>query len=296
MRFISISIDDNAVFSFKKISEVYGYMLRGSGEESKYSKWKESMSEQDFEKPIPEYAEFIKMFPLGDSEPVCPIIETKQEKSYKHHKIDTLVVKAENIKNEIGLGEQHVFDVEDEPYDLTDNYDKYLIWANWGIYSAVKKLSDDERDSLYNSSGDDLLVKIASISGCLILCGTIIDDGYDPWQVCDDIDGNLEYTISALQDENCPMNEEYGEPYVNVFYIHEFDMEKEYENAEIKSRMLSELPNIIMKYLHNSTDILAYIAAPINDNLRDEEMISFYEKNGFKEQGESRFLYKCIEH
>jgi len=83
--------------------------------------------------------------------------------------------------------------------------------------------------SIYEADYGDA-VKIGELFGCLILCRQIIDENEDPLIICDDIDGDLEYTISALSDHDGPQNPEEGDPYQDVYYIHDFKMKEGYES------------------------------------------------------------------
>lgn len=90
----------------------------------------------------------------------------------------------------------------------------------------------------------DDAVKIGHISGCLILCKQMIDEGYPPWDLCDNANGDLGYAISALSADGQPLSEKEN-PYQDLFYIHAFHMEHEYNKAALKSRILIELPRLL---------------------------------------------------
>ena len=62
-------------------------------------------------------------------------------------------------------------------------------------------------------------------------------------------DMDLEYVISALSDKDCPLNEETGDLYQDVFYIHDIEIGKEYGDL-LKGRILDELPNLVFSLLH----------------------------------------------
>jgi hypothetical protein len=149
--------------------------------------------------------------------------------------------------------------------DYEDNYDcvdTCIIWNTINFYGVPFNLSDDQLNDIY--SGDyKNAVKIGEIFGCLILCKQMIKEGYDPLEVCDDSNGDLEYTISALSDEGEPLNEDDGDSEQDVYYIHEFKMVKEYDDAPLKSRILEELPGLILSLLHDAPDILAFYPEPL---------------------------------
>ncbi len=156
-------------------------------------------------------------------------------------------------------------------FDLDDNYnsdtcdcvDTCLIWNRITFYGIPFGLSDDQLDSIYDGDCHEL-VKIGELLGCLILCKQIIEEDHDPLEVCDASDGDLEYTISALSDENGPLNIETGDPEQDVFYIHKLKMESGHDDELLKGRILEELPSLIFSFFHILPDILAFYPAPLD--------------------------------
>ena len=82
-------------------------------------------------------------------------------------------------------------------------------------------------------------------------------------EICDDVDGDLEYTISALSDKDGPLNAETGDAYQDVYYIDELKMETSYNDASLKSRIIEELPTLIFTLFHVTPDLLAFYPAPL---------------------------------
>ena len=66
-----------------------------------------------------------------------------------------------------------------------------------------------------------------------------------------------------MSDEDGPLNIENGDPYQDIYYIHEFKMLPNYDNEFLKNRIIEELPGLILKLLHVVPDIIAYYPAPL---------------------------------
>ena len=162
----------------------------------------------------------------------------------------------------------HIFYLNDR-YDQ-DCHDTCIIWNNITFYGVPFDLTEDQGDRVYEGHYDDI-VKIGDIFGCMVLCKRILDEGYNPWEICDDENGDLEYTMSALSDKGGPLNIETGEPYQDVYYIHEFKMIPKYDNEFLKSRIIEEFPGLILKLLHVAPDIITYYPAPLEYELDSDK-------------------------
>ena len=171
-------------------------------------------------------------------------------------------IKFQSICADYSYKNSLIFDLEDDYNVNYDCVDTCLIWNHITFYGIPFGLSDDQMGRIYDGDYRDV-VKIGKLHGCLILCKQMIEEGYDPLEVCDDSDGDLEYTISALSDEDGPLNMETGDLEQNVFYIHELQMELGYDDALLKGRVLDELPGLILSFLHIAPDILAFYPAPL---------------------------------
>lgn len=161
-----------------------------------------------------------------------------------------------SVKNSI------IFDIDDDYNYNYDCVDTCLIWNCINFYGIPFGLSDNQIEGIYDGDYQEV-VKIGKMRGCLILCKQMIEEGWDPLEVCDESSGDLEYTISALSDEDGPLNMETGDPEQNVFYIHELQIEAEYDDELLKGRIIDELPGLIFSFLHVAPDILAFYPAPL---------------------------------
>lgn len=103
--------------------------------------------------------------------------------------------------------------------------------------------------------------KVASVFGWMILCRDIIYNEYQPLEICDDENGDLEYAISALQDVGGPLTDDSGDSTQNVFYIHEIEME---------ARIINELPYLLRNFLHVEPEIPAYYPSPMESDWEAE--------------------------
>lgn len=156
-----------------------------------------------------------------------------------------------------------VIHLENDHYNDYDCVDTCIIWTSIPFYGIPFSLeNDDKMERVYRHDYRGL-TKIGTLAGCLILCEQIIVEGYDPLEVCDASSADLEHVISALSDIEGPLNEETGDPYRNVFYIHELEMESGWDDAELKAKIIKQLPWLILSFHHVMPDILAFYPAPL---------------------------------
>lgn len=162
------------------------------------------------------------------------------------------------------------FSLDEKPgtsysYDYTQTY---LLPATIDFLGIPFGLSEKDEDDI--AEGDySKAVKVATVFGWMILCRDMIYNEYDPLEVCDDANGDLEYTISALQDEGGPLNDTSGDSTQNVFYIHEIAMDE--PDSEIKQRIINELPYLIRDFLHVEPEILAYYPSRVESDWEPED-------------------------
>ena len=159
----------------------------------------------------------------------------------------------------------HIFFMDGD-YPDNDCADNCVIWNNITFYGIPFGLSEDQMTRIDESDYRDA-IKIGEMHGCLILCKQILDDGCDPLETCDDVDGDLEYTISALSDEAGPLNEKTGEAYQDIYYIDALEMETGYDDESIKSKIIAELPSLIRDFFHVVPDLLAFYPSPLEYTL-----------------------------
>lgn len=178
-------------------------------------------------------------------------------------------MKIESLCADYSESKSHVFDVHGDgrAYDC---HNTCIVWNRVTFYGLPFDLQDDRMAPIYQGDYRDA-VKIGEMLGCLILCRQLQDDGQDPLVICADIDEELGYVISALSDdEDGPLSLENGDPYQNVYYIHELAMEEGYGDQYLVSRIIKELPGLVLTFCHVVPDILAFYPAPA-DLIPDEE-------------------------
>lgn len=166
-------------------------------------------------------------------------------------------------------GGRRMFCLDEEPgssYSY-DNTQTYLLPASIGFFGIPLGLCETDEDRI--SEGDySKATKVASVFGWMILCRDMIYNEYQPLEVCDDENGDLEYTISALQDVGGPLNDASGDSTQNVFYIHEIKMDE--HNDEMEARIINELPYLLRDFLHVEPEILAYYPSPMESDWEPE--------------------------
>lgn len=78
--------------------------------------------------------------------------------------------------------------------------------------------------------------------------------------------------MSALSDIEGPLNSDNGEPYQDVYYIHELNMLPSYDDKLLKNKIIDELPKIIISLLHVSPEIIAYYPSPLEYERDPDEL------------------------
>lgn len=170
-------------------------------------------------------------------------------------------VEFESISASCSSIDNYLFNL-DSKYSYYDCTDSCIIWNNIAFYGIPSDLTDEQMDNIYEGDYHDA-IKIGELLGCLILCKQILNEGYDPVEICDNESGELEYAMSALSDIEGPLNLDSGDPYQDVYYIHELNMFPSYDDELLKSKIIDELPRIIISLLHASPEIIAYYPSPL---------------------------------
>ena len=169
------------------------------------------------------------------------------------------------------MSNEAIFSTNDKPgwlFDIDDTI--YLIPISWTFWGVPPDVADDEVYDALEDKGFLQYEKIGDFSGYLVLCSQLISDGFDPLDVCDSGSADLEYMMSALVDEGGPLNEETGEPMLDVLYIHELSVSEKLRGEGWGSRLIQELPFLVRKFLHTVPDIITYYPAPIEQNWHQE--------------------------
>lgn len=145
--------------------------------------------------------------------------------------------------------------------------DDCIRWKKIEIYGSKRELLDTEYGTITNGDHSKL-EKIGDIVGYLILGKQIYADGELIYDICDDVDGDLEYVASTLMDSGEPLDDD---PAQDIFYIHEFSMSENFPDLPLKARILDELPHICLRLFHVKPDILAFFPTPMPYDDTDED-------------------------
>lgn len=129
-----------------------------------------------------------------------------------------------------------------------DCIEKYVLWCSVNLYGVPTDLSEEKESDIYDGNFDNA-VNIGTLKGCLILCKNILENGESPYDICDDLNGDLEMAMSILQANGGLLNNEYGDEYQDVFYIDEL--------------ILNNVSNIVFSLYHVEPNILCYYPQPI---------------------------------
>ena len=166
----------------------------------------------------------------------------------------------------------YIFEASEFSGDGFDCHTSYIIPISITYKGVPANLTDEELDEMFSGNVKKYPI-IATMDAWLILCKQIIDEGENPYVICDDTSGDLEYVMSALSEGKGPLNKENGNPYQNLLYIHELFVEKEYRRQGLGSRILSELPYTIANNFYNKPEIIAYFVAPTSYDWKDENQL-----------------------
>lgn len=137
----------------------------------------------------------------------------------------------------------------------------YIKYYSIGIFGIPHGLSEEEEDNIF--SDPEKAVRIGTIEGYLILGEEIERRGYNLYDMCDEINADLEYVISALCESGGVMQVHNITRPLNIFYIHEV----EFENEEFRDMMLTdiliELPDIMFSHTNILPEMMIYYPRPL---------------------------------
>ena len=150
----------------------------------------------------------------------------------------------------------------------------YLVpvqWVFWGVPA-------DDTAAFVESAilGDfSSCARIGTLHGNLLLCKQMIADGYSPLTICETESDDLVDALDTLFAEEGPLNEATGDPYQNVFYIGELNINESLRDIGLGSRILQELPRLCANLLHVIPDILVYYPDAKDDFRAEVEFDAF---------------------
>ena len=148
-----------------------------------------------------------------------------------------------------------VFSIDENPGNGIDPCDDTLEWNEFVIFGVT-----DEENDLWIAAGNEVsfTTQIGSVLVCHIPKSLIINLGGDPYDVCDSADTDLEAMYSVLQEYE---DSEEFEDFVfidDIFYIHEIELNSEYQGLGYEETILQQLPAVIVKSLRVFPSLLMY--------------------------------------
>ncbi len=158
---------------------------------------------------------------------------------------------------------RHILGFEDE-YECD-----CIIECHMEIYGVPENVDGGKADDMINQP--ELALSIGTVDGYLIPAEEIERRGLDLYQICDDLSGDLEFMYSALSEEGGPETEFDIDRTLNIFYIHEIEIKKEYMNNKLFNTILMEVPEMVLAHYHIFPELLTYYPAPLpyEDKLRE---------------------------
>lgn len=141
-------------------------------------------------------------------------------------------------------------------YEETDErYDSFTIYCALKIYG----IPDDDEEEIYNGEVGKA-VHLGNVGGLLILGTQAAKTGMDIYDICDCTDADAEFIYSALQEGDGPLA--YA-PYLDIFFIKSIDMCDDFNNNELKLRIIECLPQFLLRCYHTYPDIIATYPQPL---------------------------------
>ena len=197
---------------------------------------------------------------------------------------------AKPIYDEVSVYFNGKSNVGDSYYD--GDADNYVIPILWELYdlNSSKECSESTYQNQNVADG-----KIGTVTGHLIITHQIMQDGWDPVAICDDISEDLRYVISEMSGPSGPLYQDIGSSDENVLYIHEIKMEPAYETPELKGRVIRELPWLCMRFMHMRPEIIAYCISELVTTNEQKALAMPYMQCGFVHVSESNVIYAYTE-
>lgn len=183
--------------------------------------------------------------------------------------IDSLGFESLFVRYETGTKDQLIFPGH-EPGDY-ESEDMYVEHVAFEVYGVPEDMDDADFEEAAAGTMQGV-PHLAKVSGAFIPCCQMLNDGEEPYTVCDDISGELEFIMSILTKEGGPLNDDEGDPFQDVFYIDEIEVEETFGKYELAlmDRILKELPYLIKRFLHQDPHIIVYYPAPTNEDWYEE--------------------------
>ncbi len=143
--------------------------------------------------------------------------------------------------------------------DFDDPYDDYIVYCNMEIYGIPEDLPDIDKDDICRGSTEKA-VKLGTVTGMLVLGSQAEKTDMDIYEICDSIDGYAEHIYSALSEDNGPLG---YNPYYDFFCISDIEMQDEYNEDDLKLRIIESLPEFLLCAYHVFPDIIAVSPEPL---------------------------------
>lgn len=147
---------------------------------------------------------------------------------------------------------------EDFQLDEDDCERLFIRWNEIHFYGVPNNISDADYENFCDGNYSKE-IKLGKVFGCCILCSKILEAGFDPVDICDAAHADLEYTMSAMTEEG-PLKEDI---FADVYYIHELNMESDFDNAQYKQKVLELLPMAVLNLFCTYPDYLAFYPEPL---------------------------------
>ena len=161
---------------------------------------------------------------------------------------------------------------------LSEFEEDFIIGCHIDVLAMPEDVDDVKENEILENP--DLAIKIGTISGYLLLYYEMEKNNIDIHEACDAENADLEFVCSALMENDGPLE---VNPGANVFYIHEIELEKEYDTEEVHEFIATKLYKIILAHYHVEPEILVYYPRPLPYDTRYEDIKKELTRNAYSE-------------
>ncbi|GEK89704.1 hypothetical protein SAMN04488100_1212 [Alkalibacterium putridalgicola] len=147
-------------------------------------------------------------------------------------------------------------------YKLEEGFE-FLVHINLKIQGAEVTDSDEEESETLKLLEQNKTEDICTISAILILGESISEEFYDPYELCDNYSGDLEFVYSVIKEYNLEFDEDKMKMR-NIVYIDELLWNPEID-TETKKQVIDQLKGFIIHHYHNIPDVLCFYSAAIKE-------------------------------
>lgn len=156
-----------------------------------------------------------------------------------------------------------ILDQKGSSYRSSYNQEKYLPLISMDIYGSSKDVVKNNSVAKQKEYLDQYNMRIGSIRGAVFLLNEYDQDGGHPAHLCQMASADYQQIYNILGREGYIIDKE-RKLYRNFFYIHEFSLEMQLEDEELRE-LFATLSDVILELYHIQVRNFCYLVPPIDD-------------------------------